>query len=103
MFLMSPEDHALFVDEGNRVAQLFMVFTAVADYLLRWGPVEADNRLADQDDFLMRQTVSQRALVKVLWRTADTLPSHFYQCRVATKRLADDLAVSVGLHPADRF
>lgn len=98
MFAMSSEDHAVFVDENNRVAQLFMVFTAVADYLMRWGPLEnAGNRPAGQNDLVMRQTVYQRAVVKLLWKTADGLPLKYYQCKVAVRRLADDLAINVAL------
>ncbi|CAN8105433.1 unnamed protein product [Discula destructiva] len=98
MFMMSPEDHSIFVDEKNHVAQLFMAFTAVADFLMRWGPLEPHNGAPPGlEDHIMRQTVNQRAVVKMLWRTALGLPARFHQCKVAVKRLADDFAKEVGL------
>lgn len=99
MFMMSPEKHALFIDENNRLAQLFAVYTGVADFLMRWGPLVADDRPTGLDDYIMRQTANQRALVSLLRKTADELPLHFRNCKVAAMRLSDDLAVNVGMKP----
>lgn len=100
MFMMTPEKHALFVDDNNRVAQLFAAYTAVADFLMRWGPLVADQQPTSQDDYTMRQAANQRALVPLLRKMAGGLPLEFRHCQVAAIRLSDELAVNVGIQPS---
>lgn len=107
MFMMSPEKHAEFVDEKNRVAQLFAAYTGVADFLMRWGPLVSDSDDGDvvqpdhkgKDNYVMRQAANQKALLFMLRRRALKLPLEWRPSSVAMLRLSDELAVGVGMKP----
>lgn len=101
MFMMSPENHAKFVDVKNRVAQLFAVYTGVADFLMRWGPLVPDVQPErGKDDYTARQAANQRPLVPLLRKMANGLPSNLGHCKVAAIRLSDELAAGVGMEPS---
>lgn len=101
MFMMSPEKHAEFVDENNRVAQLFAAYTGAADFLMRWGPLVPDvPPEKGRDDYVMRQASNQKALLSMFRKRALKLPLEFRHSRVAMLRLSDELAVGVGIKPS---
>lgn len=101
MFMMSPEKHAKFVEEDNRVAQLFAAYTGAADFLMRWGPLVSDVQPEKgKDDYVMRQASNQKALLSMLRRRALKLPLEYRHSRVAILRLSDELAVGVGIKPS---
>lgn len=101
MFMMSPEKHAKFVDEDNRVAQIFAAYTGAADFLMRWGPLVPDAPPEKgKDDYVTRQAANQRAIASLLRKRAEGLPLKFRHSKVAMMRLSDDLAAGVGVTPS---
>ncbi|KAJ4387442.1 hypothetical protein N0V93_008034 [Gnomoniopsis smithogilvyi] len=101
MFMMSPENHAKFVNEDNQVAQILAAYTGAADFLMRWGPLVSDVQPEKgKDDYVMRQAANQRAIASLLRKRAEGLPLKFRHSKVAMMRLSDDLGVGVGVKPS---